>query len=135
MTIQGRVQHTTLIGASRALYEAGMGELAVVVFLTSILGPALLISSTLYVLLGARLNLRLPMQRTLLAWIGHLVPWGMLDVFMLGVLVSFVKLAGMAEMLVGPALYAFIGLIIASSAAMSSFEPRVIWQRLGTLPS
>jgi len=133
LEIQGRVQDTTLIGASRALYEAGMGELAVVVFVTSVLGPALLIACSLYVLLGVRFAKPLPQLRTVLAWISHLKPWGMLDVFMLGVLVAFVKLAGMAEMVVGPALYAFCGLIVASTAAMSSFEPRLVWQRLGNM--
>lgn len=130
MEIQGRMQDTTLIGASRALYEAGMGELAVVVLITSVVGPALIITSTLYVLIGIRFAWRLPMLHTVLSWISHLVPWSMLDVFMLGVLVAFVKLAGMAEMLVGPALYAFIVLILVSAAALSGFDARFLWQRL-----
>jgi paraquat-inducible protein A len=130
MRIQGRMQDTTLIGASRALYEAGMGELAVLVLITSVVAPGLIITSTLYVLIGIRFAWPLPMLRTLLNWISHLVPWSMLDVFMLGVLVAFVKLAGMAEMLVGPSLYAFVALIVVSAAALSAFEPRLLWQRL-----
>jgi paraquat-inducible protein A len=45
--------------------------------------------------------------------------------------VSSVKLAGMAHMVMGPALYAFACLIVISAAAMSAFEPHVLWQRLG----
>lgn len=131
LEISGREQSTTIIGASWALYEEGMGALAVVVILTTVLGPALLIGSSLYVLLGVRLRKPLPLIRPALSWISHLEPWGMLDVFMLGVLVSFVKLAGMAEMVVGPALYAFVGLILAEAAASSAFEPHLLWQRLG----
>jgi paraquat-inducible protein A len=55
----------------------------------------------------------------------------MLDVFMLGVLVSFVKLAGMATMHMGLSLYAFIGLILVTAAATAAFEPYILWQRLG----
>jgi paraquat-inducible protein A len=55
----------------------------------------------------------------------------MLDVFMLGVLVSFVKLAGMATMHMGPSLYAFVALIFVFAAAMANFEPQLLWQRLG----
>ena len=88
LQISGREQTTTIIGASRALYEAGMGPLAVVVIITTVIGPTLVITSSLYVLLGVRLGVALPMLRSTLSWISHLQPWGMLDVFMLGVLVS-----------------------------------------------
>ncbi len=131
LDISGREEITTIIGASAGLYHAGMGELAVVVLITSIISPALLIGSALYVLLAVRYRFRLPAVRLALAWISHLEPWGMLDVFMLGVLVSFVKLAGMATMHVGLSLYAFVALILVSAAAMSSFEPGLLWQRLG----
>ncbi len=131
LQISGREQTTTIIGASRALYEAGMGPLAVVVIITTVIGPTLLVTSSLYVLLGVRLGVALPMLRSTLSWISHLQPWGMLDVFMLGVLVSSVKLAGMAHMVMGPALYAFASLIVISAAAMSAFEPHLLWRRLG----
>ena len=121
LDIQGREETTTLVGASVGLYNAGMGELAVVV----------LITSSLYVLLGVRSGQPLPGLRTTLSWISHLAPWGMLDVFMLGVLVSFVKLAGMASMHIGLSLYAFIGLILVSAAAAAAFEPHLLWHKIG----
>jgi paraquat-inducible protein A len=131
MDISGREETTTILGASIGLYRSGMGELAVVVLITSVLGPALLIGSSLYVLLTVRYRLPLPAVRPALAWISHLEPWGMLDVFMLGVLVSFVKLAGMATMHMGPSMYAFIALIFTYAAAAANFVPEFLWQRLG----
>lgn len=130
MEMQGRLQNTTLIGASAALYQAGMGELAVVVLIGTVVGPALIVVSMLYVLTGLRFGWRVPLLRTVLTWISYLVPWSMLDVFMLGVLVAFVKLEGMAEVVVGPALYAFLALILVSAATMSAFEPRLLWEKL-----
>jgi len=132
LDIQGRNEMTTLIGASAALYRAGMGELAVVVLITSFLAPLLMITSSLYVLAGVHYRRSLPGLRTTLSWISHLAPWGMLDVFMLGVLVSFVKLAGMASMHIGLSLYAYIGLIFVSAAAVAAFEPKLLWHRIGT---
>jgi paraquat-inducible protein A len=130
LEIQGRSEVTNIFGASRALYKAGMGELAVVVFLTTILAPALLITTSLYVLLGVRLRRPLPGLRTGLSWISQLQPWVMLDVFMLGVLVAFVKLGNMATMHTGISLFAFVGLILASAAATAAFEPHLLWQRM-----
>lgn len=130
LDIQGRDEVTTIFGASRALYEAGMGELAVAVFITSILAPTLLIVSSLYVLIAVRVGRRLPGSRSALSWISHLEPWGMLDVFMLGVLVAFVKLGDIATMHVGVSLYAFCGLILISAAATASMEPQLLWRVL-----
>ncbi|MCG6864211.1 MAG: paraquat-inducible protein A, partial [Thiogranum sp.] len=73
----------------------------------------------------------LPLARIALSWISHLEPWGMLDVFMLGVLVAFVKLGNMATMHTGLSLFAFCGLIAVSAAAAAAFEPRLLWRRLG----
>lgn len=131
LEIQGRSEVTNIFGASWALYQAGMGELAVVVFLTTILAPGLLIASSLYVLLGVRLWRPLPGLRIALSWISQLQPWVMLDVFMLGVLVAFVKLGNMATMHIGISLFAFIGLILVSAAATAAFEPHLLWQRMG----
>jgi len=131
LEIQGRTEITNIFGASRALYNAGMAELAVVVFLTTILAPALLITSSLYVLLGVRSRRPLPGLRTALSWISHLQPWVMLDVFMLGVLVAFVKLGNMATMHIGISLSAFFGLILVTAAATAAFEPHLLWQRIG----
>jgi len=131
LEIGGRREISTLFGASQAMYNAGMGELAIVVFLTSILAPALMMISGLYVLMAVRFRLPLPAVRLLLSWIGHLEPWVMLDVFMLGVLVAFVKLGNMATMHTGNSLYAFVALILVFAAASSSFDAHLLWQRLG----
>ena len=129
LEIQGRSEITNIFGASR--YHAGMGELAVVVFLTTILAPALLITSSLYVLLGVRSRRPLPGLRTALSWISQLQMWVMLDVFMLGVLVAFVKLGNMATMHIGISLFAFIGLILVTAAASAASEPQLLWQQIG----
>ena len=130
LEIQGREEVTNILGASLALYREGMGQLAVVVFITTILGPVLLITSTLYVTFSVHSRRRLPFARSLLNWISDLEPWVMLDVFMLGVLVAFVKLGNMATMHVGLSLYAFVGLILVSAAASSAFDPHLLWQQL-----
>jgi len=131
LEIGGRQEVSTLFGASLAMYNAGMGELAVVVYLTSILAPALMMVSGLYVLLAVRFRKSVPGVRLLLSWIGHLEPWVMLDVFMLGVLVAFVKLGNMATMYTGNSLYAFMGLILVFAAASSSFDAHLLWHKLG----
>ncbi len=130
LDLQGRQQGTTLSGASLALFDAGMEWLGLVVFLTTVLLPFVYTASTLYVLIGVRQKADLPGLTRLLSWLSHLRPWGMLDVFMLGVLVSFVKLNSLANVIVGPALYAYTGLILVSAVATTSIEPERLWTAL-----
>ncbi len=128
--IAGQTQQTTLSGAAWALHQADMTALAAVVGVTSVAGPAMIMLLILYVLISLRLGLRLPFLRTALIWISRIQPWGMLDVFMLGVLVSLVKLMGMADVVFGPGLYAYTALIFFFAAATARLEPHLLWDRL-----
>jgi paraquat-inducible protein A len=53
----------------------------------------------------------------------------MMEVFMLGILVSFVKLAKMATLIPGTALYAFLVLIFVLAASAASLDPHIVWYR------
>jgi paraquat-inducible protein A len=51
----------------------------------------------------------------------------MLDVFLLGILVSLVKLGRFATVTPGPGLLAFASVVVLTILAAASFEPRQIW--------
>jgi len=130
LDIQGRTQAASFTEAALSLARDGSPGLGLVVWVTSVLVPGLIIGITLYVLTAVRLLRPLPLLRPLLAWLSRFRPWGMLDVFMLGVLVSMVKLGDMADIILGPGLYAFVPLLLFSAGAASTLEPRLLWQRL-----
>ena len=58
-------------------------------------------------------------------------PWGMVEVFVLGILVSLVKLAHLAIVVPGVALWSFAGVMMLMAAATATFDPRDLWTRLG----
>ena len=58
-------------------------------------------------------------------------PWGMVEVFMLGVLVALVKLAHLASVVPGVALWSFGALILVFAAAAASFDAEQAWAKLG----
>jgi paraquat-inducible protein A len=61
--------------------------------------------------------------------------WGMVEVFVLGLLVSYAKLAKMAAVAPGAALYALAGLIVVAAMAFSSLEARAVWDAAGPAPA
>ena len=130
LEIQGLSQTTTITGAALALFREEMELLALVVWITSVLLPGVIISSAVYVLLALRLSLNLPALRQLLLAISHIQPWGMMDVFMLGVLVALVKLSDTADILPGPGILAFGALVVLFAMATSRLDIRQMWNRL-----
>jgi paraquat-inducible protein A len=128
--LEAQAQETTLFSGVVALYDQGMWIVAAVVFITSILMPLLQLIVMLYVILPLKFN-QLPWG--LPFWfraVRGFKPWGMMEVFMLGILVSFVKLAKMATLIPGIALYAFLLLIFVLAASAASLDPHIIWDRL-----
>lgn len=128
--LEAQKQETTLITGIVELYSQGMWIVAGVVFLTSILVPFLELIGMLYVLLPLKFNIRPWKLPILFRWILSFKPWGMMEVFMLGILVAFVKLAKMATIIPGIALYAFMALIFVLAASAAALDPQMVWTRL-----
>ncbi|MCG6945889.1 MAG: paraquat-inducible protein A [Deltaproteobacteria bacterium] len=128
---EGLVRETTLITGVEQLYKQDMRSVAVLVFLTSILFPFLQLAGTLYMLLPLKFK-RLPWWKPALVFrfIRTIQPWSMMEVFMIGILVSAVKLAKMASIIPGLALYSFVILIFVLAAVAASLDPHLVWDRL-----
>jgi len=133
--LQAQVHETILITGVQELYHQGMYHqgmwiLATVVLLTTIVMPAAQMMGLLYVLVPLRLN-RIPWKlKQVFRFIQSMRPWGMMEVFMLGILVSYVKLAKMATIVPGVALFAFMALIFILAASMAALDPHDVWERI-----
>jgi paraquat-inducible protein A len=56
------------------------------------------------------------------------LPWSMLDVFLVGVLVSIVKLVKMGTIITGPAMWSFIILVFLLAYIQSIYDPHIIYE-------
>jgi paraquat-inducible protein A len=130
MKIEAQVQESTLITGIQELWAQGMWQVALLVFLTTILVPFAQLTGLLYVLLPLKLNRKPWMLARIFRFVQRLHPWSMMEVFMLGILVSIVKLAGMATMVPGISLFAFMLLIFVLAGSMASLDPHLIWERV-----
>jgi paraquat-inducible protein A len=105
-----------------------MTELALLVLVTTLLAPGIQIASILTLLVA----LRLRRGQRHFAWLFRLVQairvWGMIDVLMLGILVSLVKLAALATVVPGVALWSFAALLVLLALLSSSFSTADLWR-------
>jgi paraquat-inducible protein A len=130
LEMYGASSENTVWSGCVRLFQDGDWIIAVIVFLASILIPLLKLLS-LFVLVAASIfkMSRWKIQRT---WIYRIVDsvgrWAMLDVFVVAVLVSLVKLQKLATIIPGAGLYAFTGVVVLTLLASASFDPQLIWE-------
>ncbi len=127
LQLNGTNNSSTLYGAVLALYHEDLLPLAGLVFFTTVLVPGLELLCYLYLLLPLRFGRRAPYFKTVFRLLQAMHPWGMIEVLMLGVLVAVVKLAAVATVMPGIALWSAAGLMIIFSAVAQSFNPRDVW--------
>lgn len=130
LSIAGIERETTLTESALIFYDLGSPELALVVWLTGVILPAFCVFSLFYILLSIHFKRSWRLTRWLLVWVSRLLPWGMMDVFLLAILVALVKLVSLADVVLGVGFSAFVALVLCYAAAISSIEMHMLWDRL-----
>jgi len=126
LEVNGYSSSATLLGAIRVMWLEQMQLVAIVVFLFTILLPAVELGSLLYVTLALRKGYRPPGFDHLLRAVGIARRWGMTEVLMIGILITIVKMTSLAQVLVQPGLFAF-GALTLMLAIVVSFDPKILW--------
>ena len=135
LELGGRVVENILFSSGWAMYELGMGELGVLIILTSILFPFIVITGMLYLLIPARMGTAAPFMAQVYRIVDSIGPWSLVGVFMLGVLIAIVKLQDLANVITGPSLIALALLLVVYTAARASFDPHDLWSSTKHKPS
>jgi paraquat-inducible protein A len=130
---RGIHSESTIYGLVQALFRSGWPTVALLVFFTVIVIPVVQMAAALYVLLSLELGrvpaLLTPAVRTIDAvW-----RWGMVEVFLLGAVVSLVKLTKVASVDLGWAMYAVAAYVALAAAGVASYEPHALWRRVDEL--
>ncbi len=126
----GRTTSTTIIGGAWEMWAQGEKITALLVGFCVVVAPAVQIGFMLAVLLAARRFPAPSWAGTLLRWAKIHQPWAMVEVMMLGVLVSLVKIAELAEVIPGIGMFAVGALIFLLAAMTVAFDPGEVWERV-----
>jgi paraquat-inducible protein A len=131
--IQGQTRSTTLWEAAWTLYDEGAWFMCGLVLFTTLLNPLIEMGAVCYVLLPLRSHQQAPGFDVVLRAMQAVRPWVMVEVFMLGVLVAFVKLNGLASVIPGPGLWAFGAVMVLATAMASVFDHEHVWASTAAL--
>ena len=119
-----------LFSGPEELVRQNMGELAVVIIFVTVVAPLIRLVSTLYVLV--RLHATSPPRhlRRVFAWAERLRPWSMLEVFVFGVFVAYVKLGDLVTIGLAAGVYALLALTFVLIWMDSALDREAVWERL-----
>ena len=128
--VLGRTFSSTLFTGPIALTQHGLGELGLLVLLTSVVMPVLKVGILLTTLLGLRMTEPPASLARVFAWYDAISPWAMMEVFLLGSFVAYTRLRALATVELGPAIYAVGGVMLATAAADAVLVHEQVWEAL-----
>jgi paraquat-inducible protein A len=125
-------QDDTIMSGIIYLWHSGSWDLALVVFIASIMVPLLkLMAMTILLISVQRRSTWQPVQRTKLYRVVELVGrWSMLDIYVVSILAALVQIGSLATINAGPAALAFGAVVVLTMFSAMEFDPRLIWDPL-----
>jgi paraquat-inducible protein A len=124
-------QRDTIMSGVVYLWKSGSWPLAVIIFIASIMIPAVkLLAMTVLLVTVQRWPAWRPHDRSRLYRIVELVGrWSMVDIYVATMLVALVQFQTLATIKAGPGAIAFGAVVVLTLFATEAFDPRLIWDR------
>ena len=130
----GQEQTVTLIDSVKILFEEHI-LLAGIVFATIIGVPGSLLAALGYVSFSLRLAKRLPGTHWALRWSLRMLPWSMAEIFLIGILVSFIKIMALARVELGVSFWAYVFFTVSLMLVILNIDRRELWRRVNAVPN
>lgn len=130
---KGQEHSVTLLQSVAILITENFPSLAAIVFASIIAIPAAFLAGVVYVSSALALHRLLPGTATILRWVLLLLPWSMAEIFLIGILVSFIKIVAIAEVALGLSFWSYVLFSVCMTVVVLHLDKREIWQRVRTL--
>jgi paraquat-inducible protein A len=119
-----------LFSGPEELVRQNMAALGAVVVFVTVLAPLVRLSGTLYVLIRAHERTPPRHLRRVFAIAERLRPWSMIEVFVFGVFVAYVKLGDLVTIGLLTGVYALLALTFVLVWMDSALDREAVWERL-----
>ncbi|WP_425093609.1 paraquat-inducible protein A [Tropicimonas sp. S265A] len=131
LTAVGRTQRSSLLDVALVFADGPFLGLALAVGALVIFLPLLRLTAVLYVIGPMALGWRPARHaRAVLRFDERIRPWAMSEVFIVGVAVALIKIAGLAHVSLGPAFWAFAVLVLINTYKDTFMCRLTLWKTL-----
>jgi paraquat-inducible protein A len=131
----GLEQVMTLPRSAYELWVGGYPPIAVLVMGPIIGIPALMLGALTALLVALHRQIRASWLVPTGRFLFFLNPWSMVEVFVIGVIVSLVKIGHMAHVVLGISFWAYVAFALCFTAAWTNLDRVQLWERIEELSS
>ncbi|MFT6052025.1 MAG: paraquat-inducible protein A [Halioglobus sp.] len=129
----GQSQTITLLESINVLATEKFPGLAAIVFAFTIAIPAVFLVGVIYVSSSISLRQLLPGTKGTLRLVLRLIPWSMAEIFLIGILVSFIKIVSLADVALGLSFWSYFLFTISMTVVVSHLDKRGLWRDIESL--
>ncbi len=130
LSVLGNDGENTMVKGVYRLAVDGYWWMAVLVLFCSILVPLLKFALVFFISLRAYLSRWGLSVIYALRFHKKLEAWGMLDVYLIALLLSYIKLMDMGDIVIDIGLFCFLGFLFLDILVTTRFEPGEVWRRM-----
>lgn len=135
LSARGQSQSMTLLECLETLVQHQYWLLTALLASAILILPLLVLGAILYLVLPLLLRgYRVPGAAAVLTLLERLLPWSMAEIFLIGTLVSLVKISTLAHIELGASFYAYLLFALCLIASLIHFEPPQLRRQLGLVP-
>jgi paraquat-inducible protein A len=128
LTTQGREKSVYYIESLLSLGDQTYLFVVVFLLISTLLIPLFILAGINYVLISSNFKKPLPLARAVLKSVFRLLSWNMAEIFLLGILVSMVKIASLAKVDFGWSFAAFVFYIISMGMTRIHLDKLQMWR-------
>ncbi len=130
LRVFGQSQSEIILQSALSLYEGGLIVVALLILLFAVVVPLIQLIALFYISFTLHYRWEGRLLRQAMHSYQHLRGWGMLEIFLLGVLISIIKLKDIADLEIGLGLYSLAALIVVITLSSIFFNPHQIWHQI-----
>ncbi|UTW03708.1 paraquat-inducible protein A [Amphritea atlantica] len=130
LQVFGQSQSEIILQSAMSLYEGGLPLVALLILLFAVVVPLFQLIALFYISFTLHYRRQGRLLRQAMHSYQHLRGWGMLEIFLLGVLISIIKLKDIADLDIGLGLYSLGALIVVITLNSLYFNPHQIWDEI-----
>lgn len=133
LEIFGQSGHCTMIKGVLQMFSSGFWWMSFLVLFCSVIVPFTALLLLMIITFLVKIGQYSPTLRKTLKLYQMLHEWAMLDVYLIGILIAFIKMNDFGDISTGPGLLCFIGLLFMVIMASITFDSNLIWNRIEVL--
>ena len=120
----------SIFDSVKSLFLQKYGFVSLIVILTAQVFPLLKLGLLFLVTLGISRNMYVTLLPVMLRWYHHLEEWGMSEVYLIGVLVTIIKMDPTTRITYEIGFLCFVGLVIIMTGISFAFDKHHCWEQI-----